>query len=189
MERAMAQTEIKLTVDDYRLFPDDGQRHELVDGEHVVTPAPRMAHQRTVGKLFLALHAAAVAQGAGEVILSPMDVILSHHDVLQPDVLYVSDARSAIVQDWVRGAPDLAVEVLSPSSRRIDDVLKRRRYEAFGVDELWIVDPEVEVVRVYRREGERFERPQELSAERGDVVTTMLLPQLRLEVASLFARR
>jgi Uma2 family endonuclease len=115
-------------------------------------------------------------------------VILSEHDVLQPDLLWVSPARSALLQRWVHGAPDLAVEVLSPSSRRTDELRKRQRYELFGVTELWIVDPDVEAVRVYCRQGGNagFDRPVQLSAERDDLLTTPLLPALQLRVATLF---
>lgn len=179
----------KLTYKDYETFPDDGQRHELIDGEHVVTPAPELGHQQVLRRLFLAVNAALEAGPGGELIFAPMDVILSDHDVLQPDLLWVSPERSALLQRWVHGAPDLAVEVLSPSSRHTDELRKRQRYELFGVTELWIVDPDVEAVRVYRREAgvEGFDRPYQLGAERGDRLTTPLLPALSLPIASLFA--
>ena len=124
-------------------------------------------------------------------LLAPLDVVLSPHDVVQPDLLFVRRERRGILRRRVEGAPDLAVEVVSPSSRRLDEVLKRRAYEAHGVAELWIADPELEVVRVYRRESEGagggFARPMELSAERGDVLGSPLLPELRLAVAEIFA--
>jgi Uma2 family endonuclease len=189
VDPAMQATKAKLTYKDYEQFPDDGQRHELIDGEHVVTPAPELGHQQVLRRLFLAVNGAVEAGPGGELIFAPMDVILSDHDVLQPDLLWVSPARSALLQRWVHGAPDLAVEVLSPSSRRTDELRKRRRYELFGVTELWIVDPDVEVVRVYRRPpgAEVFERPVQLAAERSDLLTTPMLPSLSLPVASLFA--
>jgi Uma2 family endonuclease len=175
----------KLTIEDYRSFPEDGRRHELIDGEHVVTAAPSVHHQRVLRRLMLALEEAAA--GSGEVFPAPVDVTLSRHDVLQPDVLWVSAERLDIVQRGVDGPPDLAVEVLSPSSVRTDELRKRARYQLFGVGELWIVDPESEVVRVYRREGEGFGRPLQLSAERGDRLESALLPGLSLPLAGLFA--
>jgi Uma2 family endonuclease len=192
VENTMAEVAVKLTHGDYLLFPDDGLRHELIDGEHVVTAAPRWRHQLILGDLFVALHAAVRAQGSGAVVFAPMDVILSKHDVLQPDILYISAERRHIAadpEDWVRGAPDLCVEVLSPSSRRIDEVRKRQRYELFGVAELWIADPPVDCVRVYRREsgGEGFARPVELSAEHGDVLTTPLLSAFAMPLQAVFA--
>jgi Uma2 family endonuclease len=183
----MPTPHLKLTVGDFELFPDDGRRHELVDGEHVVTPAPSSRHQRVVGNLYAALREVALSGKLGEVFLAPCDVVLSATDVVQPDLLLVRRGREEIVRARVEGSPDLVVEVLSPSSRRTDEVLKRRSYERFGVEELWIVDPEIEVVRVYRREGEAFGRPVEVSSERGDVLETPILPGLRLAVATVFA--
>lgn len=188
----MAEPAVKLTHGDYLLIPEDGLKHEIIDGEHVVTAAPRWRHQLIIGDLYFALRSAVHALGSGVVVLSPMDVILSKHDVLQPDLLYVSAERRHIAadpEDWVRGAPDLCVEVLSPSSRRIDEVRKRQRYELFGVTELWIADPPVDRVRVYRREpgAEGFARPVELAAEHGDVLTTPLLPAFAMPLTAVFA--
>jgi Uma2 family endonuclease len=137
-------------------------------------------------RLGRALDDAAAAGPGGEVFVAPLDVELSLHDVVQPDLLWVSAPRLAVERDRLAAIPELVVEILSPSSRRLDEVLKRRRYEQFGVEELWVVDPEVEAVRVYRREGEGFARPVELSGERGDALATPLLPALALPVAPLF---
>jgi Uma2 family endonuclease len=189
VEIPMPHPDLKLTVEDYELFPDDGRRHEVVDGDHVVTPAPTVRHQRVLLRLVVAVHAAVDQGDLGEVLFAPTDVVLSRHDVVQPDLLFVGRERSAIVSERIDGAPDLAAEVLSPASRRTDELLKRRRYEAFGVRELWVVDPELEVVRVYLRESpQRFHRPLELSAERGDRLDSTLLPGFSLELARLFGR-
>lgn len=190
MERAMPQQDHKLTVEEFDLLPtDDGQRHELVDGEHVVTPAPFVPHQRLLGKLFAAVFQLVEKEGLGEVFFAPLDVVLSRHDCLQPDLLFIRTDRRDIIGNRVTAAPDLAVEVLSVSSRRIDELRKRARYELFGVFELWIFDPEIDGVRVYRRAsaGEPFERAVQLLAEAGDVLETPLLPGLRLSLVELFA--
>lgn len=186
----MSQADRKLTVEEFDLLDtDDGQRHELIDGEHVVTPAPFVPHQRLLGKLFAAVFQLVESQGLGEVFFAPLDVVLSRHDVLQPDLLFVRAERREIVGNRVTAAPDLAVEVLSVSSRRTDELRKRARYEKFGVEELWIFDPDIDGVRVYRRraEAEPFDRAVQLLAEGGDVVETPLLPGLRLSLAALFA--
>ena len=117
---------------------------------------------------------------------APLDVILTRFDVVEPDLLYVSRDRSAVLKDWVRGAPDLVVEVGSPSTRKRDETIKRTLYEREGVVEYWIVDPKIDVVRVYRRKGDRFERPAELSRAAGDVLTTALLPGLELPLSEIF---
>ena len=183
----MPQASFKLGLEDYELFPDDGQRHELIDGEHVVTAAPNTRHQRIVLRLGSALNGYAEPRRLALVLIAPTDVILSPHDVVQPDILLVLIDRLDIVGRRVEGPPDLAIEVLSPSSRRTDEVLKRHSYEHWGVGELWIVDPDVERVRVYRLEGERrFGRAHELSAEHGESLETPLLPGFSMALTELF---
>ena len=183
----MPQASFKLGLDDYELFPDDGQRHELIDGEHVVTPAPNVRHQLILMRLGSALFTFAEANRSGMVLPAPTDVVLSPHDVVQPDLLFVAAERLGIVRNRIEGPPDLAVEVLSPSGRRTDEVLKRRTYEHWGVSELWIVDPEVDRVRVYRLESEKhFGRALELSAEHGERLETPLIPGFSMALADLF---
>jgi Uma2 family endonuclease len=188
VETTMPQASFKLGLEDYELFPDDGQRHELIDGEHVATPAPTARHQRIVLRLGAALNGYAESRRLGMILPAPTDVILSPHDVVQPDLLLVAAQRLGIVRNRVEGAPDLAIEVLTPSSRRTDEVLKRRAYEQWDVAELWIIDPDVERVRVYRLEAERrFGRARELSAEHGEGLQTQLLPGFSILLVELFA--
>ena len=178
---------VKLTWDDYVLFPEDGMRHELIDGEHYVTPAPFLRHQEIVGRLFLAIGNYLMAHPIGRVFVAPLDVILSKFDVVEPDLLYVSNERAPqLLKDWVRGAPDLVIEVGSESTRKRDETVKRGLYERVGVIEYWIVDPELDVVRIYRRTDDRFGRPAELSRRAGDVLTTELLPGLEIALDSVF---
>ena len=87
----------------------------------------------------------------------------------------------------MQGAPDLVVEIGSPSTRRRDEKLKHRLYERFNVTEYWVVDPDIDVVRVYRLESGRYRRAQELSLDHGDVLTTPLLPGLELKLSEIFA--
>jgi len=179
---------VKLTYDDFLLFPDDGQRHELIDGEHVVTPSPRVPHQIIVGNLYFAIRQYLERSPIGQVFLSPVDVVLSNVDVVVPDVLYVTAARRGqlLTKQNVRGAPDLVIEIGSPRTRRRDETVKRRLYERSGVSEYWIVDPELEVVRIYRREGAGFDRPRELSREAGDVLESALFPSFALPLDAVF---
>ncbi len=126
-----------LTWADLDEMPDDGHRYELIDGALIVTPAPARRHQRGVGGLYLVLRAACPADL--EVLLAPFDVVIADDTVVQPDVLVAS--RSASTERALHGPPLLAVEVLSPSTRRIDLMLKRSRYEAAGCPSYWILDP------------------------------------------------
>jgi Uma2 family endonuclease len=179
---------IRLTYDDYVNFPDDGRRHELIDGEHILTPSPLARHQRISSRLHLALGGHVQATRVGEVFYAPFDVILSDHDVVEPDLLFVSNERRGIVRDWVRGAPDLAVEILSPSTRRLDEVRKLHLYDRFGVREYWVVDPDINTIKVYRRAADdTFPRAAELAAADDDILQTPLLPGFAVRLRELFA--
>jgi Uma2 family endonuclease len=188
MGPAMPEAATKLTYDDLLLLPEDGKRHELIDGEHFVSPSPNVQHQRVLGRLNAWLRQHAEENRLGEVFFAPLDILFSPHDVVAPDLIFVSNARSAIVERAnLRGAPDLLVEVLSPTSHRHDEVRKRGLYERAGVTEYWVVDPEADTVKVYRREGEQYARPLLLSRLDDDALTSPLLPDLRIALAGLFA--
>lgn len=180
----------KLTYDDFLLFPEDGMRHELIDGEHYVTASPNTSHQRISGRLHLAIGGWLQSHPVGQVFYAPFDVVFSQFDVVEPDLLYVSNARAqeVLTTAHVRGTPEIVIEIGSPSTRKRDETIKRRLYERAGVTEYWVVDPELDVVRVYRRDGgaETFGRASELSAEAGDVLTTLLLPGLEIPLAQIF---
>lgn len=179
---------VKLTYDDYVLFPDDGMRHELIDGERYVTPTPLFRHQRISGNLHFLIRSHLEASPIGQIYYAPVAVVLSLFDVVEPDLLYFSNERMAevVTTKEARGAPNLLVEIASPSTRQRDETIKRHLYERAGVSEYWIVDPEIDVVRVYRRVEDGFGKPFELSCEAGDVFTTPLLPGLEMPLARIF---
>jgi Uma2 family endonuclease len=179
---------LKLTYDDFVLFPDDGKRHELIDGEHYVTPSPNTRHQTIVGTLHFLIRTHLETHPIGRIFIAPFDVVFSDFDVVEPDLLYVSNARLAgvLTPANVQGAPDFVIEIGSPGTRKRDETIKRHLYERFGVSEYWIVDPELDLIRVYRREREGFGRAIELSREAGDLLTTPLLSELNLPLARIF---
>jgi Uma2 family endonuclease len=179
---------VKLTCDDLLRLPDDGMRHEVIDGEHYVTTSPNTKHQRVAGSLHALIWTYLRTHRIGHVFIAPFDVVFSTFDVVEPDILYLSNARAAAVLTPlnVNGSPELVVEVGSPDTRARDERIKRRLYERSAVEEYWVVDPELDVVRVYHREGVRFARPVELTLERNDVLTTPLLPDLRLPLSEIF---
>jgi Uma2 family endonuclease len=187
-EMKPAASGVKLTYDDFVLFPDDGKRHELVDGEHYATPSPGTRHQQISGRLFLTIGNWLEANPIGQVFHAPYDVVISPFDIVEPDLLYFSNERAAKVLTPVNaaGAPELVVEIVSPDSRKRDETIKRRLYERSGVVEYWVVDPDLDVVRVYRLKDNRFARPVELSREDGDLLTTPLLPGLEIPLARIF---
>ena len=179
---------IKLTYDDFLLFPDDGQRHELIDGEHYVTPSPNITHQLILGNLHWLVRSYLEQKPIGRVFLSPLDVVFSNFDVVEPDLLYVSRERepAILTVQHVRGAPDLVVEIGSPSTRRRDETIKRDLYERWSVSEYWVIETKTDTLRVYRRASSGFERPFELSRERDDVLTSPLFPGLTLSLNDIF---
>jgi Uma2 family endonuclease len=183
-----AEPGVKLTYDDFVLFPDDGKRHELIDGEHYVTPSPNMRHQRISGDLHGFLWTYLEAHRVGQLFSAPFDVVFSHFDVVEPDLLYMSNETAArvLTPQNVRGTPDLVVEIGSPGTRKRDETIKRRLYERSGVSEYWVVDPDVDVVRVFRNDAGQFGQAVELSLDSGDVLTTPLLPGFELALTRLF---
>lgn len=179
---------VKFTYEDYLLFPEDGRRHELVDGAHLMTPAPSTRHQKISGKLFLFLANHLLRANAGEVFAAPVDVVLSDLDVVQPDLVFISAAKASLVTEKnISGAPDLAVEIISAASRKTDETIKRKLYEGHGVGEYWIVDPELETVDIHRLSDRGYVRAAELSLEADHAIESPLLPGLKIKLADIFA--
>jgi Uma2 family endonuclease len=178
---------VKLTYEDFLLFPDDGRRHELIDGEHYVTPSPNPNHQVIAGNLYWIIRGYLEAHPIGRVFFAPLDVVFSNFDIVEPDLLYISNERLAVLTEkHVRGAPDLVIEIGSKSTRKRDEGIKRRLYERFGVAEYWVVDPELDTLKVYRREGSSYQRAGEYALELNDRFETPLLPGLAIALAAVF---
>jgi Uma2 family endonuclease len=178
----------KLTYQDYVQIPDDLDRHEILDGVHYVTPPPVVYHQEIGLNLILRLGAFVREHKLGRILYPPLDVVLSPHDIAQPDMVFISNQRRQILTEPnIQGAPDLVIEILSPSTRRRDETLKRRRYEEGGVAEYWLVDPRRKAIRILRRlEGPGFSEPGELFAASDDTLTTPLLAGLEISVREMF---
>lgn len=177
-------TATKLTYQDYLLFPEGGLRHELLDGDHAVTPAPTPHHQRIVNRLAFLLTGHVEKTGAGEVFTAPIDVHLSEADVVQPEVLFLATERLAEVTDVaIAAAPDLVAEILSPATRQRDETLKRKLYERHGVAEYWLVDPAAGEVRVLRSVDGRFRKAGRFGP--GETLESQLFPGLRIAIDEL----
>jgi Uma2 family endonuclease len=176
------------TYDDLVALPEDNLRHEIIDGEHVVTPAPIPKHQRISMRLGSALFDHVDSRGLGEVFAAPCDVVFSPENIAGPDLLFIRKERLSIVGPKnIQGAPDLAVEVLSEWGRRRDVIDKRKMYERFGVEEYWIADPEIDAMTIYRIGSQgAYERVAELTAEANDVLTSPMFPGFSLPLTAIF---
>jgi Uma2 family endonuclease len=171
----------KLTYADYVRFPDDGLRHEIIDGEHYVTPSPATRHQRIVRNLLYLIQSYLETNPIGEVFCAPFDALLSQFDIVVPDLIYLSTERARFLTlKNLQGPPDLVIEVLSPSTRSRDLRLKRDLYERVGVREYWIVDPDHDAVEIHRSAKGVFQPAIRLA--RADVLTTPMLPDLKLSL-------
>ncbi|MFN7813048.1 MAG: Uma2 family endonuclease [Planctomycetia bacterium] len=141
----------KLGYSEYCCFPDDGRRHEIIDGDHYMTPAPSTAHQTVSKRLQHQLYTQIELAGLGLVFNAPVDVQLTDHDIVQPDLVVVLAARTRMITPTkINGVPDLIVEILSPSTAANDTSLKKQLYARTGVGEYWIADPDNQRLEQYR---------------------------------------
>jgi Uma2 family endonuclease len=171
------------TYEDLQRFPEDNLRRELIDGELIVTPAPARRHQRVVATPVHHLYAHAETHG-GEVLPAPFDVYFSDSTVVEPDVIFITVEHLVRLEErFMRSAPDLVVEVSSPSTRRLELVRKRDLYERFGVPEYWFIDLDAERVEVYRLQEDRFGPPVLVGRE--GTLEPPGVPLLRLSVDDL----
>lgn len=148
---AMASPQTRWTAAMVRALPDDGFRHEVIDGEHLVTPAPTWTHQRAVRELVRRLLPYLAEHGVGELLFAPADVEFDEHNLVEPDLFVVPLVGGKKPRAWedVRSLL-LAVEVLSPSTARTDRLAKRRLYQRESVAEYWMVDVDARVVERWR---------------------------------------
>ncbi len=182
--RIVAVVRHSYTYSDLADMPDDGQRYEIVDGDLVVSPSPTPRHQFIVVKLVQFLSQAEFG-GFGRVAVAPLDVVLDAHNVAQPDVLFITTSRLDIVTDrHVQGAPDLVVEVLSPTTRSHDLGTKLRLYAQYGVISYWIVDPEAQTVGTYDLHDSEYTSSPSLTVD--DLLSSPLFPGITIAVRDLF---
>ena len=172
----------------YRLTPENhAERYEIDNGELVPMASPTVTHQRLTKKFAMLLEAVVQAHDLGEVFISPLDVVFGEHETSQPDVMFVAKARAEIVKDrGIFGAPDLVVEVISPSSTRRDRQEKSAKYLRFMVPEYWLVNPaerSIEV-RVWREDHWAV---HSLARDTGKA-ESLVLPDFSLDLAQLFAK-
>ena len=173
-----------LTYADLLHTPDDGQRYEIIEGDLYVSPAPIPKHQEVSGRLYIEFHGWVTPRGLGKIYFAPLDVLLTDHDIVEPDLVFIAQDRLDIVQDkFVLGAPDILVEVLSPSTRARDERLKANLYARAGVREYWIVDPDRAAIRVYALADGAYR----LVLNQDDRARSVVLPGFDVDTGALFA--
>jgi Uma2 family endonuclease len=154
-------------------LPETNSPTELWDGEIIMSPAPTPSHQAIVLNFASLLRDFVAAETLGKVFVSPIDVVLSQRRVVQPDVLFIAKTRVKIIQEVIRGAPDLIAEVVSEGSWKRDRVDKKGLYEQFGVAEYWIIDPEARTIEVFALGRKGYELHSR--AESGKTAVSQLL--------------
>ncbi len=180
----MQHPQIKFTYRDYLLLPEQDRR-ELIEGDFYVVPAPSLRHQEVLANLAFALRVFVKKNVLGRVYLAPVDVVLSDEDVVQPDIVFVSEERREILSEAnIVGAPDLVIEILSPSTADRDKNLKLSLYVRAGVREYWIVDPVEETVQVLELGSEGYEVDRTYTAGK---VPSSVLPGSKIEISHIFA--
>ena len=165
----------RLTYEDICLLPSNGRRYEVIEGDLFVTPAPRLLHQTIVIRLGSALLNFIEKKAMGRVFTAPVDIVLSEFDVVEPDIVYISNSRASVLTEKnVQGAPDLVVEVLSETTEKTDRTFKLKLYGKFGIQEYWIIDPNGPSADIYRRGEEGLTWVAKLSA--AEALTSPMLP-------------
>ncbi len=174
-----------LTYADYCALPDDGLRYEILEGLLVSEPSPRVPHQVVAANLLLALSPYAKSHDLGKVFIAPVDVILSASSVVVPDLVFVSRDRLGIVNDrGLEGAPDLIVEIISPSTARRDRVAKLRLYARHGIRHYWLADPETRILEALELVDGSYRVAASLAGD--ETFEPALFPGLTLSLAELW---
>ena len=177
----------KMTAAEFFGLPEGPPFFQLIDGDLYMSPSPRRYHQKLALRLGHILQTYLDAHPIGELYLAPSDVIFTADTILNPDLYYVSAARAGILTDQgADGAPDLVIEILAPSTARLDLGLKREIYAASGVQEMWAVSPSTGTIDIYRFAENSAEPAAVLCAE--DALTSPLFPGFSATIASIFRK-
>ena len=173
------------TYEAYAALTADGECYEIVQGVLVMSPSPEDIHQDVAGEIFAYLREQIKLKRLGRVIIAPFDVVLSPHNVFQPDVLVVLNEHLERVRtQCVMGAPDLVVEVISPRSKLYDRVNKHMAYEQAGIPEYWFVDPRKQSIELFTLESGKYRSLGTFQGEQ--TLPSLIVPQMTTPVASFF---
>ena len=176
----------RLTYEDYLNGPEIRERHDIMDGEINMAPAPSIEHQEILGQLYFVLRQYVTEHDLGKVLFAPVDVLIQREPLRtrQPDLLFVSKERSGIVSTIVEGAPDLVVEILSPGNTRREVEEKLSDYARLGVRECWLISPEGRTVEVLALADDAWRRAALHGI--GDDIQSEVLEGVEVGVSQLF---
>ena len=184
--QSIPQGKIVLTYDDYCLLPNDSNRYEILDGELSVTPAPRTRHQIISSHLHRILANHIVANQLGDIYAAPTDLILAPTTVVQPGLIFIgNDRRPIVTERAVEGPPTLVIEILSPTTHRIDRVTKAQLYAKHNVPNYWLIDPDQRTLEAYELLLDDYDLAA--SARDADVFAPSLFPGLSIQLSDLWA--
>jgi Uma2 family endonuclease len=176
--------ERKYSAQDFERLPEGFPYYQLIEGELITSPAPSYSHQRTVGRVFLKLSRLLEEKGLGEVLISPIDVYLDEKNVFQPDiVVLLKEGKAKVEEKGIFGAPDVVVEILSPSTAYYDLIMKKEVYERVGVKEYWLLDPNRKTFEIYKNSEDGFKLTSQ-AKEKGKVFSEIL--KLEIDLKEVF---
>ena len=173
------------TARDLAAQEDDDRRYEIIDGELIMAASPILRHQKISGRVYNLAHPFVSTHGLGEVYYAPIDVVISEHDVVQPDLMFVRQDRLHLFpsDDVIREPPDLVVEIHSPSTRRRDLIQKAKLYAWFGVPEYWQLYSDAPSFRLLALRGRQYEEVPPVAGQFHSIV----IPGLVIDPIPLFA--
>ncbi len=173
-----------MTWAEYSLLPDDGKRYEVLEAVLTVAPAPNFRHQEIVWRLGPTLRNFAQAHDLGVVVGAPIDVILALDTIVQPDILFIANEHIGIIDDSIHGAPDLCIEVLSPSTALNDRYAKKEIYARFGVREYWLIGGSRQSVSVFTLQGRTYGEPIEATGD--DLIRSTVVEGFTVRARDIF---
>ena len=183
----MPDVQPQIGYSDLLSMPDDGRRYEIHGGELVVVPAPRLRHQIVTGTIYTLLDAYAARRG-GRAVIAPFDIVFDEHDVVQPDVVFFRAERVHLLDldAETRASPDIAVEVLSPSTAAVDRGRKMRTFARYGVPEYWIIDPVALEIEIHALDPDTAAYRHARTVRKTGTARSVLLPDLTVDAARIF---
>jgi len=180
-----AETKKKYTADDYMLL-EEGAPFQLINYDLVMSPSPLAIHQLILFELSEAIVLFNIKNNRqGKWMYAPMDVRFNDGNILQPDILYISEERKHIIKDRIEGAPDLVIEILSPSNAYYDLRTKKDVYEKYGVKEYIIIDPIQQTSELYALKDGAYYLHQK--APKNELLNSLILPAFGIDLSRVFA--